>query len=701
MPRDYVKKVGGRPYNCYDAGDMQAAIQACEDGLSKKKAAELFHVSRTSLRRHLEAYRRGEEIKKPGGQTVLTAEEEELVVHSLQILSDWGFGLDRNDIRLIVRDFIRGLGRKNQFKGDLPGLDWMRLFEERHKSKISRRIAQNFPLNRAEACSQKIVDDFFMKLEKLLDENQLLHSPGHIFNMDETGFQTDIGSKKVLCRRGDKNPHVTVGSSTKTMYTVVECCSADGNFLAPYVVYKAKNLYESWCTGGPERARYNVSDSGWMETPQFSEWFKKVFLEETKTIPGKKLLLYDGHNSHINLDVLNLAMQNDVIIFCIPAHTSSILQPLDVGVYKALKQSWRKVLNEHYVSTRFKSVDKATFPSLLNKVHQSSCMSRMNAINAFEKCGIYPLDKTKIGDELLKTSCALPETPTETVTNDNEITRTDASRSRENISVQPRDLLRSSTQFREGPSTITVTAEVHSKPPGSNVITPRPERSQNSDVLSPKSSLEKALLDHFKYSAPEPPKKRKRLDRKFAECLTVNDVVERLEQEEQKKEQKRAKKKKPNSKIRKKVNGNKENVSDSEDGNEEEPEIDDDSDDDIGQLENDSDMIGQMENMIAREYEIGKFVIAVYNQKWYVTTVLKSSPAISPTVFLKYKRWHGVNRFSSPPKDDILETCKEDILCSISESDIINVGSRFVGVTSEKLALIEKCFSKWCDEYGE
>ena len=27
---------------------------------------------------------------------------------------------------------------------------------------------------------------------------------------------------------------------------------ADGTLLAPYVVYKAKNMYDSWTTGGPQ-----------------------------------------------------------------------------------------------------------------------------------------------------------------------------------------------------------------------------------------------------------------------------------------------------------------------------------------------------------------------------------------------------------------------------------------------------------------
>ena len=44
------------------------------------------------------------------------------------------------------------------------------------------------------------------------------------------------------------------------------------------------------------------------------------------------LLLYDGHRSNINLGIINLAQQEHVVLFVFPAHTSHVLQPLDVDV---------------------------------------------------------------------------------------------------------------------------------------------------------------------------------------------------------------------------------------------------------------------------------------------------------------------------------------------------------------------------------
>jgi len=40
----------------------------------------------------------------------------------------------------------------------------------------------------------------------------------------------------VFCRKGMKNPHKTVATTTKAMYTVQICCSAAGQFLPMYTV---------------------------------------------------------------------------------------------------------------------------------------------------------------------------------------------------------------------------------------------------------------------------------------------------------------------------------------------------------------------------------------------------------------------------------------------------------------------------------
>ena len=116
--------------------------------------------------------------------------------------------------------------------------------------------------------------------------------------------------------------HKTVATSTKTMYTIQVCCSAVGHYLPLYVVYKGKHLYQTWCNGGPEDARYNSSPSGWMEGAQFVEWFEKIYQEQIIWKDQNFLFLMDIILTS-QTTVVNMAVDNNIELLCLPAHTST------------------------------------------------------------------------------------------------------------------------------------------------------------------------------------------------------------------------------------------------------------------------------------------------------------------------------------------------------------------------------------------
>ena len=46
----------------------------------------------------------------------------------------------------------------------------------------------------------------------------------------------------------------------------------------------------------------------------------------------------------INIDVIDLCRDNGISLFCLPPHTTHALQPLDVAVFKSLKDSFAKAV---------------------------------------------------------------------------------------------------------------------------------------------------------------------------------------------------------------------------------------------------------------------------------------------------------------------------------------------------------------------
>ncbi|KAF0309116.1 Jerky -like [Amphibalanus amphitrite] len=172
---------------------------------------------------------------------------------------------------------------------------------------------------------------------ELIKDNNL--TPDRIFNLDESGLATDVRTEQVFVSKKDRNAYLRAASCGKATYSVLFCASASGVFMPPFTVYKGLHLYESWTNGGPAGAVYGVTKSGWMEGSVFEGWFSKVFLPHVKDMTKPVLIIYDGHGSHLTYDTVYEAMENEVIILCLPPNTSQALQPLDVGLFKPLRPS--------------------------------------------------------------------------------------------------------------------------------------------------------------------------------------------------------------------------------------------------------------------------------------------------------------------------------------------------------------------------
>ena len=152
----------------------------------------------------------------------------------------------------------------------------------------------------------------------------------------------------------------------------MSCCSAAGDYLPRLILYKSVHLYTKWCQEGPTDATYNTSENGWINKAIFFDWFQNCFIPKTAQGNKTRLLILDGHSSHVSLRIVETALANNIILLCLPAHSTHLLQPLDVAVFKPVKDAWRKILLEFYRSNRFSNVEKSVFPSLFKKLLESS-----------------------------------------------------------------------------------------------------------------------------------------------------------------------------------------------------------------------------------------------------------------------------------------------------------------------------------------
>ncbi|XP_065642670.1 uncharacterized protein LOC136074292 [Hydra vulgaris] len=257
---------------------------------------------------------------------------------------------------------------------------------KRWSKEISTRKADKLASKRAASCTPEIIDCYFECVAKQYYQTSIT-SGSHIWNCDETGFSGDQGKATVVCRKGTRRAYKLTGNNEKIHYTVYNCWKADGHFALPFVIYKTKRSFcPNWARSGPVGTKYSISKSGWMEHEHIVliEWLKEVFMPETEQIGGIHILVLDGHTTHKALEAVLLCKKHNIILICLPEHSSHILQPLERCVYCHVKQAWKKILTKYYKDSKCKNLDKQNFPPLLKLLYESgNCFTRLHGIASF------------------------------------------------------------------------------------------------------------------------------------------------------------------------------------------------------------------------------------------------------------------------------------------------------------------------------
>ena len=322
---------------------MLEAVKSIEDdGKGLCKAAHVYNVLVETLRCRIVGITSLD--AKPGWDTVLTSEEERRLAQYIVDMCDMGFGLTRQDVMRVAYSIVEKSGREHPFSNGMAGRAWFDGFRS-HNPNLTMRISQPLSYSQATASNKEIIDDFFAKLGAIYARLNLLTKPMQIFNVDKTGISVIHKTGKVISQVGRKNVwSVTSGEKGKT-HTVITCVSASGFVIPPMMIYPRKRMNEKLKQGAVPETLFECSDSGWINEELYVKWFK-FFL--TKIPPTRPVLLIeDGHSSHISIDVIKLARNNGVHLLCLPAHTTHMLQPLDVGMFKSLKSNYLTACKKH------------------------------------------------------------------------------------------------------------------------------------------------------------------------------------------------------------------------------------------------------------------------------------------------------------------------------------------------------------------
>ena len=407
MVRSYKRKPGARRYRDFTKTQLKAAIRDVTDGMALRKAEEKHGVPRSSIRRA----RWLEHRQHPGHPTALTEVEEKEVVRLAVVTAQWGYPLDKGDIKLLIQTYLNKEGRTiSMFKNNLPGDEWCRSFLLRH-TELSTRKCSNVKRSRGEV-SREHINEFFTEFGEVLEGVE----PGNLINYDESNICDDPGAATVITKKGVKRVS-RILDATKQSTSFMMTAAADGTTLPLYVVYKATNLYDSWCKGGPPNCHYNRTKSGWFDATTFQDWFEKVPLPYFQQREGKKVMVGDNLSSHLSAKVIEMCEENDINFVFLPPNSTHLLQPLDVAVFRPLKRMWKKILLEKKEKKKGTGValPKDKIPEALKELMLGMQPTMATNIKSgFKKAGMIPVNPAEVLSEIPQEE---PSTATEELEN--------------------------------------------------------------------------------------------------------------------------------------------------------------------------------------------------------------------------------------------------------------------------------------------
>ena len=371
---------------------MAAALKGIEDGMGIREASRLYNLPYETLRRRAN-YTVSVDCRS-GPPTVLTEDEESQLASYLVKMADMGFGLSRDDVMLTAFRIAEKSGRTHPFVKGSAGRSWFDGFKLRHPN-LTLRSAQSLSHSRATSANDEIMRDYFAKLASVCARHNILSKPMQIYNMDETGISIVHKPSRVIAEYGRRNVWAVISAEKGKTHTVLACASAAGYSLPPFMIYPRKKMTARLREGSFPGTVFHCSDSGWVTGELFVKWFE--FL--VRTIPPQRpvLLILDGHASHVSINVIELARANSIHMLCLPAHTTHLLQPLDVGVFKSLKAHYYKACKKYIADNQGRVVTSEVIASLL-AVAWPQALTPVNIMAGFKKCGVYPLNPGEITD---------------------------------------------------------------------------------------------------------------------------------------------------------------------------------------------------------------------------------------------------------------------------------------------------------------
>ena len=197
------------------------------------------------------------------------------------------------------------------------------------------------------------------------------------------------GTLEKLTSRSIKNVHRD-SSDLQEQISVLICASASGYYYKPLVVFPGKK--PRYKLNEEEKDYYDIrcSSSGLISKDYFLQWLKDFHSRMKDHVEFPIIIFLDGYTAHINIAVSIFCRNNDIILYCLPPNATTVIQPLDIDVFKLIKDNYNEALDKFFTKYNMQFPKRNFF--MVFRTAWNNSNKEENIISGFKKSGLLPFN---------------------------------------------------------------------------------------------------------------------------------------------------------------------------------------------------------------------------------------------------------------------------------------------------------------------
>lgn len=275
------------------------------------------------------------------------------------------------------------------------GQEWVSNFIER-RSELQTVTGHAIEKSRIEGTTAEVLRQWFhaCQLEIFDDPNIRIEN---VYNFDETGFSigTIKAGRVVIDYRVKNNYRAQPGR--QEWVSVLECICADGTSISPYIIFKGQNINAKWIPINlPSHWIIASSENGWTSNFDACNWLRTKFEPETREKANglPRVLICDGHGSHMTGDFIEHCKKNNIKLLILPPHSSHYTQPLDIGIFSPVKEYLSQELTR-IINTGVTTLQKVEWLEGFI-IARPKGFSMTNILSSWNGAGLVPFNPRKV-----------------------------------------------------------------------------------------------------------------------------------------------------------------------------------------------------------------------------------------------------------------------------------------------------------------